>query len=137
MLIIVYTDDAQILLLRRRQPFAFWQSITGSLKENESHADAAVRELHEETGFVDDGMLSYSNVSRQFVIDPRWRNRFLPGVVENVEFEWRYRLPKAKNIKLNKEEHSEFRWLYVDEAIKKVWSWTNRDALEQLKAELS
>ena len=98
-LIVVHTDDAQILLLRRRQPFAFWQSITGSLKENESHADAAVRELHEETGFVDDGMLSYSNVSRQFVIDPCWRNRFPPGVVENVEFEWRYRLPKAKNIK--------------------------------------
>ena len=124
-------------MLRRRQPFDFWQSITGSLKENESHADAATRELHEETGFTDEGMLSYSNVSRQFVIDPRWRGRFPPGVVENVEFEWRYRLPAAKNIKLNKEEHSEFQWLYVDEAIETVWFWTNRDALEQLKVELS
>ncbi len=135
-LVVVFTDDAQVLLLRRFQPFDFWQSVTGSLKNDESHADAAARELLEETGFTGEGELNYSGVSRQFVIDPRWRDRFPPGVVENVEFEWRYRLQAVSGIKLNKEEHSEYQWLPIDEAIETVWSWTNRDAIKQLKAEL-
>lgn len=135
-LVVVFTDDAQVLLLRRYQPFDFWQSVTGSLKNDESHADAAARELQEETGLIEEGELSYREVSRQFVIDPRWRDRFAPGVVENVEFEWRYRLRAVSEIKLNKEEHFECRWLPIDEAIETVWSWTNRDAIKQLKADL-
>ncbi len=135
-LVVVFTDDAQVLLLRRHQPFDFWQSVTGSLKNDESHADAAAWELQEETGLIEEGELSYREVSRQFVIDPRWRDRFAPGVVENVEFEWRYRLRAVSEIKLDKEEHSECRWLPIDEAIETVWSWTNRDAINQLKADL-
>jgi len=136
-LVVVHTDGAQVLLLRRRQPFEFWQSVTGSLMENESHAEAAARELQEETGFTDDGELSYSEVSRHFEIDARWRDRFEPGVVENEEFEWRYRLTNIKGVELNTDEHSEYLWLHVDEAIEAVWSWTNRDALMQLKADLA
>jgi len=120
------------LLLRRSKPFDFWQSITGSLKPDESHADAAARELAEETGLSDEGILTFSGVSRQFVIDPRWREKFAPGVVENVEFEWRYRLPRKTAIVLNDDEHSEYRWLSVTEAMEKVWSWTNRDALKMI-----
>ena len=135
-LVIVYTDDARILLLRRRQPFDSWQSVTGSLKDEESHAVAAARELQEETGLTDEGKLNCSDVSRRFEIDPRWRDQFEPGVVENDEFEWRYRLPTARDIELNADEHSEYQWLHVDAAINTVWSWTNREALEQLKADI-
>ena len=136
-LVVVHTDGAQVLLLKRSQPFDFWQSVTGSLKRNETHAEAAARELEEETGFTEDGELRYSEVSRHFQIDPRWRDRFGPGVAENEEFEWRYRLPEIKDIELNTDEHSEFQWLHVDDAIEAVWSWTNRDALMQLKADLA
>lgn len=136
-LVVVYADDAQVLLLKRRQPFEFWQSVTGSLKDNESHAGAAARELQEETGFTDEGELSYCDISRHFEIDPRWRDRFAPGVVDNEEFEWRYRLPAVRDIKLNTKEHSEYQWLHVDGAIEAVWSWTNRDALKQLKEDIA
>ena len=119
-----------MLLLRRAKPFDFWQSITGSLKQGESHADAAVRELSEETGLTNEGILTFSGISRQFVIDSRWREKFAPGIVENVEFEWRYRLPRKADIVLNTDEHSEYRWLSVKKAIEEVWSWTNRDALK-------
>ena len=136
MLVVVFADDAQVLLLRRCQPFDFWQSVTGSLKDDETHADAAARELQEETGFTDEGELRFSDVSRHFEIDPHWRNRFSPRVVENEEFEWRYRLPAVRDIVLSKEEHSEYQWLHVDAAINTVWSWTNREALEQLKVDL-
>lgn len=132
-LVVVYTDDGFALLLRRAKPFDFWQSITGSLKNGESHADAAARELTEETGLTkNEGILAYSGVSRQFAIDPRWRDRFAPGVVENIEFEWRYRLPARTEIALTATEHSAYCWLSLGEAVARVWSWTNRDALKDL-----
>lgn len=131
-LVIVYTDDRHVLLLRRASPFDFWQSVTGSLKEDETHRDAAARELFEETGLQHEGTLTDSGVSRTFVIDSRWRDRFAPGVVENVEYEWRYRLPGKLDIVLNADEHSEYCWTSVDDAVEKVWSWTNRDALQLL-----
>lgn len=133
-LVVVHTDDGQVLLLRRSKPFGFWQSVTGSLDENESHADAAARELFEETGLTNEGTLTYSDVSRTFVIDPRWRNRFEPGVVENVEYEYRYSIPAKVEIVLDKAEHSEYCWLPVAKACEKVWSWTNKEALRLLIA---
>ena len=131
-LVIVHSDAGDVLLLRRSSPFVFWQSITGSLKDVESHADAAARELFEETGLTDEGALTFSGVSRTFVIDPRWQYKFAPGVVENVEYEWRYRLAEKPDIVINADEHSEYRWVSVEEAMAKVWSWTNRDALKLL-----
>ncbi len=128
-LVVVYTEDCQVLLLRRREPFDFWQSVTGSLREGEVPADAAVRELFEETGLTGEGELVDRGITRTFVIDPRWRERFAPGITTNLEYEWCYRVPEAIDIQLNTDEHSEYVWLPITEAVDKVWSWTNRDAL--------
>ncbi len=86
-LVVVYSRDGYALLLRRSKPFDFWQSVTGGLDPGERHADAAARELEEETGLSGEGRLSFSGVARRFTIDPRWRERYAPGVVENVEYE--------------------------------------------------
>ncbi|MDH3954436.1 MAG: NUDIX domain-containing protein, partial [Gammaproteobacteria bacterium] len=59
-LVVVCSDDRQVLLLRRRRPFEFWQSVTGSLLPGETHEEAARRELMEETGLADEGRLQYS-----------------------------------------------------------------------------
>jgi dATP pyrophosphohydrolase len=131
-LVVVHSDDGKVLLLKRTRPFEFWQSVTGSLDVGESHSDAARRELTEETGLTDEGSLRYTGVSRQFVIDPRWRYRFEPGIIENVEFEWRYRLPEPVDIRIDGQEHSEYQWLPIFDAIGTVWSWTNRQALRNL-----
>ena len=131
-LVVVHSDAGDVLLLRRSNPFDFWQSVTGSLKDNESHGQAAARELLEETGLTNEGILVDSGISRTFAIDPRWRNKFARGSVENIEHEWRYRLPEKTDILLNADEHSEYCWVSVEEAIAKVWSWTNRDALKLL-----
>jgi len=51
-LVVIHTPRGEVLLLRRRQPADFWQSVTGSLEWGESTAQAARRELAEETGFA-------------------------------------------------------------------------------------
>lgn len=130
-LVIVHTP-AEALLLRRRQPFDFWQSVTGTLDPGEIHADTAARELAEETGLSEPDRLEFTGVTRTFEIDPRWRDRYAPGVTRNLEYEWRYPVPSRVSIALSHDEHSEYVWLPLDEAAKRVWSWTNREALESL-----
>lgn len=133
MLVVVYTDDAQILLLQRHSPFEFWQSVTGSLDADELPCDAARRELFEETGLKEEGELVDTGVSRKFTIDPRWRDRYPPGVTENTEYEWSYRLPSPVEIQISQDEHSKYCWLPIDAAIDAVWSCTNKQALQDLQ----
>ena len=135
-LVVVYTDNADILLLKRSQPFAFWQSVTGSLEAGESPADAAHRELLEETGLTEEGQLVDTGTKRTFTIDPRWRDRYAADITENTEHEWHYRLPAVVDIDIDNDEHSDYRWFEIDAAIDAVWSWTNKEALESLKATL-
>lgn len=135
-LVVVYTPAAEVLLLRRTAPFSFWQSVTGSLDPGETPAETARRELVEETGLGERGTLIDTGVARTFTIDPRWLDRYPPGVTENREYEWHFRLPDALAVTIDPEEHSEYRWVDVDEAIELVWSWTNREALELLRPEL-
>ena len=134
-LVVVFSDDGNVLLLKRSQPFEFWQSVTGSLNVGESHEHAAARELLEETGLKDEGDLYFTGISRQFTIDPRWRNRFAPGTTENVEYEYHYRLRRCVSvtIAISDDEHSAYEWLSISDAIERVWSWTNRKALEHLQ----
>jgi dATP pyrophosphohydrolase len=136
-LVVVYTDDGDVLLLRRVSPFDFWQSVTGSLDPGETHAETARRELSEETGLTDEGSLIDAGTRRTFTIDPRWRHKYAPGVTENVEHEWLYRLPGRVDIASDPEEHSESVWVPLDKAIEIVWSWTNRAALERLREDFS
>ena len=131
-LVVVATRDGQVLLLRRSAPFDFWQSVTGSLDPGECHAAAARRELFEETGLTDEGRLEYSGVARRFTIDPRWRDRYAPGIVENVEYGWHYLLDDTCPIRLSADEHSDYSWLPRRQALATVWSWTNREAIEAL-----
>ena len=133
-LVVVYTTNADVLLLKRREPFSFWQSITGSLQPGEEHVSAAARELFEETGLV--GELVNADTSREFEIDPRWLHKYPAGVLTNREYEWRLRLPARQDVVICEREHSEFRWVPIDEAIEIVWSWTNKEALESLRKQL-
>ena len=132
-LLVVHTADLNVLLLKRTAPFEFWQSITGSLDPDESPADAAVRELLEETGIEADHCLVDTGRQRTFTIDPRWLDRYADGVTENVEYEWRLCLPEPREVTIDPQEHSDWAWLPLDQAIETVWSWTNREALKALR----
>ena len=135
-LVLVYTKEAEVLILKRSNPFPCWQSVTGSLEDNESQEVAAYRELKEETGLIDEGVMTCNNISRTYAVDSRWRHKYKDHNETNIEYEFFYLLDNRSEIKLNSLEHTEYRWLPIDAAVKKVWSWTNKKALESLATKL-
>ena len=135
-LVVIYTQKSEVLVLQRTQPFSFWQSVTGSLHKNESKNTAASRELLEETGLTDQGELIDRKTERTFNIDSRWQNRYQSFDKTNSEYEFHYILEDKCEIKLDAREHHQYRWLRISEAIDKVWSWTNKEALKRLAVEL-
>lgn len=128
-LVLVYTRAGEVLVLRRRRPPDFWQSVTGSLEWAETEPLAAARrELREETGIRDVAITDCGLINR-FPILPQWRARYAPEVAENQEHVFRVELPERLPVRLNHEEHTEYRWLPREQAAARMSSHTNRDAV--------
>ena len=128
-LVIVAARTGEVLVLTRRHPEGFRQSVTGSLAWGESVRAAAIRELAEETGLSADGLTDLETRAR-FRIRPEWRARFGPGVRENVEHWFLLCLDGPVPVRLS-QEHTEARWMPVQQALRSIDSWTNRLAIER------
>lgn len=132
-LVVVYSQTGKALLLKRADHENFWQSVTGSMHWDESDpAETAIRELKEETGLDAGNRLVNLELSHRYEIYPRWQHRYAPGVTQNTEHAFVLQVPDTLPIVLNTLEHSEFAWLPVNDALKRVTSWTNRRILEKL-----
>ncbi len=127
-LVVIHTESGEVLLLRRRSPQDFWQSVTGSLKWGEQAHAAAERELAEECGWV--GLpIEDCGLTRRFVIQGAWRSRYDAEHSHNLEHWYSLRLPGRRAVNLNPAEHLEFRWLAWQEAAELASSSTNREAI--------
>jgi len=131
-LVLVYTEAGEVLLLLRRTPPDFWQSVTGTLEWGEDPVSAAHRELFEETGLVAGDKLIDCGQRNQFAILPAWRDRYAPEVTSNTEHVFRVMWPGSRpEIRLNPAEHSAFLWLPRTDAWRLASSYTNRFAIER------
>ena len=131
-LVVVFTPERACLLLQRVSPEGFWQSVTGTLRWGETPAQAAAREVREETGLDPAGLVD-STITNCFPILSEWRDRYAAGVTENLEHLWYLERPATRDVTLNPDEHVDYRWMGLDEAIGTASSWTNREALERLR----
>ena len=129
-LVVVHSDDGQILLLQRRDDPTFWQSVTGSLEPGERPAEAARRELFEETALA----LAVHDLGLRttFEIRPPWRARYAPGVTHNLEHAFTARTERACEVTLSEREHLAFLWLPAREALERASSPTNREPIRRL-----
>ena len=132
-LVLIHTADLQVLIMERADKPGFWQSVTGSLELGETPQQAAIREVFEETGLdATQYDLQDWQASNTYEIYPHWRYRYAPGITTNVEHLFALELPKEIAITLAPDEHVQYEWVDWREAAKRVFSWTNVDALKRL-----
>lgn len=126
---VVFARPGDVLLLKRSDHPDFWQSVTGSLGWDETPPEAARRELREETGLECADALVDRHREFTFEILQRWRHRFAPEVTHNREHVFSLELEGRPEVRINPREHSMSAWRPRAEAARKVWSWTNRQAI--------
>jgi len=132
-LVLIHTANLQVLIMERADKAGFWQSVTGSLEAGETPQQAAIREVLEETGLdATQYDLQDWQASNTYEIYPHWRYRYAPGITTNVEHLFALELPKEIAITLAPDEHVQYEWVDWREAAKRVFSWTNVDALKRL-----
>lgn len=130
-LVVIYTTSGDVLLMERQQPEKYWQSVTGSLEWGEDSQPAAIREVAEETGLdVADAVIDcgYHNC---FEIIPAWRDRYAPDVVTNTEHVFRVEYTHRPEIRISLQEHRRYDWLPLAQALERVSSRTNREAIQR------
>ena len=133
-LVLIHTADLRVLLIERADRPGFWQSVTGSIEtEDATLRDTAIREVMEETGLdAHQFALTDWHFSQTYEIYEHWRYRYAPGVTQNVEHVFGLELPSILDVKLSPNEHVAFEWVDWREAAKRVFSWTNVEALRLL-----
>ncbi|HJV60260.1 MAG TPA: dihydroneopterin triphosphate diphosphatase [Albitalea sp.] len=138
-LVVIHTDDLDVLLIERADHPGYWQSVTGSKDlPGEPLADTAVREVAEETGIVVGSPqvpltdLHDWQLRNVYEIYPVWRHRYAPGVTHNTEHVFGLRVPRSLEITLAPREHTAFQWLPWREAADRCFSPSNAEAILQL-----
>jgi 8-oxo-dGTP diphosphatase len=104
--VVVKLNDDCILMLKRnaqrRTSPNKWQTPSGSIKEGESAEEAVLREVKEETSL--DGTIKKSG--RAFEVVDEWaRWIIVPFLISVI----------SDKVVIDTKEHSEFRWVKVDE----------------------
>ena len=127
-LILIYSKNKNVLLLKKSGNNELWQSVTGSLMKNEKPYDAAVRELYEETGITSNELVD-CNKEYVFEIYEMWKHKYEDDVTHNREHVYKLLLDDKVDIKLDKKEHDSYEWLTRVKAAEKVFSHTNRQAI--------
>lgn len=130
-LVVIYNNNRQILLLERADKPSFWQSVTGSLEPGETIEQTAKRELAEETGIYSNDILNWQQ-SSIYEIYPHWRHRYAPGVTHNTEHIFSLCITAETPILLSPREHLDYIWCSPEQAAEKVFSPSNRSAILEL-----
>ncbi|HJU71861.1 MAG TPA: dihydroneopterin triphosphate diphosphatase [Paucimonas sp.] len=147
-LVVIHTNDLEVLLIERADRPGYWQSVTGSRDAiDEPLAETAVREVFEETGIrivaelpdapICGNDLSLDNLrdwhlSNIYDIYPEWQHRYAPGVVKNTEHVFGLLVPREIPIMLAPREHLNYVWLPHRAAADRCFSFSNAEAILQL-----
>lgn len=95
-----------LMLKRNSEKGGFWQPITGNVKPNETFAEAALREMQEETEIMKALELIDTGYSFDFFDDNRTQHEKVFGI----------RVASGTIVRLSK-EHTEFRWVNKTDAL--------------------
>ena len=130
-LVVIYTPQLEVLLIKRADHPGFWQSVTGSRDAvDEPLLQTALREVGEETGIVaTPAQMRDWGLANVYDIYPAWRHRYAPGVTRNTEHVFGLCLPTACAVTLSPREHTDWRWLAYRAAADQCFSPSNAEAV--------
>jgi dATP pyrophosphohydrolase len=138
-LVVIHTAELHVLLIRRVDADAHWQSVTGSKDSvDEDFRLTAAREVHEETGITcADGTalaagLRDWELENIYEIYPQWLHRYPPGVLHNTEHVFGLLVPAGTPVTLSPHEHTAYQWLPHREAADACFSASNAEAILML-----
>lgn len=124
-LTIIYNPKINKFLLLKMQkhpyhsPTGGWFTVTGGVKSNEDPLNAVIRELKEETGL---------NAIKIFNLN--WGSTYNWKGKEFIEANY-LSFVNETEITLN-EEHSDYKWLDLDDFIKKIDWYDNKELLKKV-----
>lgn len=126
-------DGAVEALLLHRAPGrvlpGLWQGVSGLVEEGESIAEAALREVREETGFHGSAIEAFYHLD--YVTEFYWE----PSDALMASAYFALRIAPGVDPELS-EEHDDFRWLPLDDALAMaVWPGY-REGLSRIRNEL-
>jgi len=132
--VFVYRDD-QVLLMHRTDD-RYWHVVAGVVEYGEAIADAARRELREESGLIGAELLDLGSPVT-YPITPELRQRYdYPADLDAVTVHsFAAEAPSGWEPTLN-EEHDEYRWTTVEEAVALLHWPEAREAVRRLAARL-
>lgn len=114
-------DEVEYLLLHRKLHWKGWEFTKGGVRKLEPRRMAAKREVEEETGQKILKIKRF-NFSGKYRYDKALPDR--PGVVGQTFSLYAVRVRRGK-VRLDKKEHTDYRWLKYEQAIKKL-KWPNQ-----------
>ncbi|PVX32366.1 dihydroneopterin triphosphate pyrophosphatase [Pasteurella langaaensis DSM 22999] len=117
-------------MLQRQDDQDFWQSVTGSLEQQETPFLTALREVREETGWdieAENFTLMDCHHSVEFEIFPHFRYKYAPNVTHSKEHWFLLGLPNERIPLLT--EHLAYQWLEPERAAELTKSPNNAQAI--------
>ncbi len=116
-------DGYKFLVLKRREDRGgFWQAITGGVRPGEEISAGAKRELREETGI--ENFKRFIDLDYSFTFD-------FPHIGEITENCFAAEVSPETEIVMS-DEHTEYKWLALDEAIGLLKYESNKEAFRRL-----
>ena len=122
--IVVYSKHnsrIRYLILKRKLHWKGWEFPKGGVKLAETKRMAVKREMKEETGLKILNMKKF-NFSGKYKYDKKYPNR---GRFTGQTFYLYAVKTRGKDARLDKLEHSDFKWVDFNEAMKKI-TWENQ-----------
>ena len=120
----------EFLMLRRVPKLGgHWQGVTGGIEKGEELADAAIRELAEETGFVPSA-LAQIDYSYSFPLQDEYRYLYAAGIEEIVEYVFVAVVDSQQNPIISW-EHDKCQWCSLSQALELLTYPENIEALKR------
>jgi len=92
----------------------YWHVVAGVVEDGETFAEAAARELREETGL--DAPVVDVRIPQGYRVPEQMRSEYLAGVDQVAIENFTVEVPRGWEPVLN-EEHDSYRWLTRDDAV--------------------